>query len=369
MKITDVRTDFLRTGRTLLRIFTDEGLVGASELGWGHNRAAVAWVDEVVAPMLAGEDPRDPARHWDRLVFGISDARTRVPVDVVGSVDVALWDLAGKAAGVPLHRLLGGAARTTIPLYWSTGMGWRKTPDEMLGDVQRGFELGFRAFKIRMDWGPFRQDADPRKDFELFRRCREWLPPEVGLGFDANSGYSVSTAILQGRRFEALGISHFEEPIPYYDLPGLRQVVDALDVPISSGEFESTRFRFADLIALGNPDIVQPDIELAGGITELRRIADLATAHNKPVMPHSPYMGLNGAASLHVYATLQNGIQPHEFSTEGTASIDEIAELFVEPMVPRNGRIELSDRPGLGLELDERAVERAIVRQAEHRSG
>ena len=362
MKISEVRTDFLRTGRTLLRIRTDDGLVGASELGWGHNRSAVAWVEQVVSPMLVGEDPREPARHWDRLVFGISDDRTRVPVDIVGSVDVALWDLAGKAAGLPLYRLLGGAARTTIPLYWSTGMGWRKTPDEMLADVRRGFEMGFRAFKIRMDWGPFRQDADPRKDLALFRRCREWLPEEVGLGFDANSGYSVSTAILQGRRFEALGISHFEEPIPYYDLPGLRQVVDALDVPVSSGEFESTRMRFADLIALGNPDILQPDIELAGGITELRRIADLATAYDKPVMPHSPYMGLNGAASLHVYATLVNGIQPHEFSTEGTASIDEIASLFQEPIVPHDGRVDLPDRPGLGLELDERALERAILR-------
>jgi D-arabinonate dehydratase/D-galactarolactone cycloisomerase len=362
MKVTEVRTDFLRTGRTLLRIFTDEGLYGASELGWGHNKGAVGWVEQVVGPMLVGEDPRDPVRHWDRLVYGISDARTRVPVEIVGSVDVALWDLAGKAARLPVYRLLGGAARTSIPLYWSRGMGWRKTPDDMLADVRMGFELGFRAFKIRMDWGPFRQDADPRKDFELFRRVREWLPEGTWLGFDANSGYSVSTAIVQGRRFEELGIAHFEEPIPYYDLPGLRQVVDALDIPVSSGEFEATRQRFADFIALANPDILQPDIELNGGITELRRVADLATAYNKPVMPHSPYMGLNGAASLHVYATLINAVQPHEFSTEGTASIDEIASLFVEPIVPHEGRVELPDRPGLGLELDERALEAAILR-------
>src|SRR6476646_397371 len=189
----------------------------------------------------------------------------------------------------------------------------------MLGDVRQGYDMGFRAFKIRMDWGSFRQDANPAKDLEMFRVCREALAPEIPLSFDANSGYSVSTAIMQGRRFEDLGIAHFEEPIPYYDLPGLRQVVDALDVPVSSGEFESTRWRFVDLIELGNPDIVQPDILVGGGITELRRIADLASAYNKPVMPHAPFMGLDGTASLHVYATLQNGIRPHEFSTEGTA--------------------------------------------------
>ena len=153
--------------------------------------------------------------------------------------------------------------------------------------------------------------------------------------FDANSGYSVSTAIVQGRRFEELGIAHFEEPIPYYDLPGLRQVVDALDVPVSSGEFESTRWRFVDLIELGNPDIVQPDI-LVGG-RHHRAAPDRrprARAYNKPVMPHSPVHGPQRRGILHVYATLQNGIRPHEFSTEGTASIDEIAALFDEPIVP-----------------------------------
>jgi D-arabinonate dehydratase/D-galactarolactone cycloisomerase len=366
MKITDVRADFLTTGRTLLRIFTDDGPVGLAEAGWGHDRVFLAWLEDVIRPRLVGQDPRQPAHHWDRLVFGIPEGTPqdwmRVPVDVAGAVDVALWDLTGKAVGLPVYQLLGGAARTTIPLYWSVGNGAIKTPEQMLGDVQRGFDLGFRAFKIRMDWGSFRQDANPEKDFQLFRTCREFLPAEVPLSFDANSGYSVSTAITQGRRFEELGIAHFEEPIPYYDLPGLRQVVDALDVPVSSGEFEQTRWRFVDLIELGNPDIVQPDILMAGGITELRRIADLASSYNKPVMPHAPFMGLDGTASLHVYATLQNGVRPHEFSTEGTASIDQIAELFEEPIVPVDGTITLPDRPGLGLTLNERALAKAIVK-------
>jgi len=365
MKITDVRADFLTTGRTLLRIFTDEGVTGLAEAGWGHDRIFVAWLEDVIRPRLLGQDPRQPGRHWDRLVFGIPEGTPqdwmRVPVEAVGAVDVALWDLTGKAAGLPVYQLLGGAVRTTIPLYWSVGNGAGKTGDLMLADVRRGFDLGFRAFKIRMDWGSFRQDADPEKDYQMFRLCRESLPADVPLSFDANSGYSVSTAISQGRRFEDLGIAHFEEPIPYYDLPGLRQVVDALDVPVSSGEFESTRWRFVDLIELGNPDIVQPDILVGGGISELRRIADLASAYNKPVMPHSPYMGLDGTASLHVYATLQNGIRPHEFSTEGTAPMEQIAELFEEPILPVDGAITLPDRPGLGLTLDERALARMIV--------
>ena len=140
MKITDVRADFLTTGRTLLRIFTDEGVTGLAEAGWGHDRIFVAWLEDVIRPRLLGQDPRQPGRHWDRLVFGIPEATPqdwmRVPVDAVGAVDVALWDLTGKAAGLPVYQLLGGAARTTIPLYWSVGNGAGKTVDQMLADVR-----------------------------------------------------------------------------------------------------------------------------------------------------------------------------------------------------------------------------------------
>jgi L-alanine-DL-glutamate epimerase-like enolase superfamily enzyme len=365
MKITDVRADFLRTGRTLLRILTDEGIVGLAEAGWGHDRIFVAWLDQVIRPRLMGQDVLQPGRHWDRLVYGIPEGTPqdwkRVPLDAVGAVDVALWDIMGKAAGLPVYRLLGGAVRTTIPLYWSTGMGSKKTPEQMLADVRRGWDQGFRAFKIRMDWGPFRQDANPEKDYLMFKLCRESLPPDIPLSFDANNGYSVSTAIRQGHRFEELGIAHFEEPLPATDLPGLRQVADALEVPVASGEQELGRWRFRDLLLLGNPDILQPDILLAGGITEMRRVFDLAEVWNKPVMPHSPNAGINSAASLHLYATVQNGTRPHEYSTEGTAPIEQIAELFLEPILPEGGMIRLPDRPGLGLMLNERALERAIL--------
>jgi L-alanine-DL-glutamate epimerase-like enolase superfamily enzyme len=367
MKITDVRADLLRTGVTLLRIFTDEGLVGLSEASWRHDRSFFPWLDEVIRPRLVGQDPRQPGHHWDRLAFGVVEDtpqdRRDVPIPFTAAVDIALWDLTGKATGLPVYQLLGGAARTTIPLYWSVGAGWRKTPVEMVADVQEGYDRGFRAFKIRMDWGSFRQDADPEKDFQIFKACREALPADVPLSFDANGGYSVSTAIVQGRRFEELGIAHYEEPLPHYDLPGLRQVVDALDVPVSSGEWEPTRWRFVDLIELGNPDILQPDILGAGGITELRRIADVAAAYNKPVMPHcSPFLPLDAAASLNLYATLLNGVRPHEFTTEGAVAIEEAAELFDNPILPVNGHISLPNRPGLGLTINERALRKAIVR-------
>ena len=228
----------------------------------------------------------------------------------------------------------------------------------MLDRVKAGWDLGFRAFKIRMDWHGWRQDINPDRDFEMFRLVREFLAPEIYLAFDANNGSSVSMAIQQGRRFEALGINHFEEPIPNHDLTGLKQVADALDVAVSAGEQDAFRWWFHQLVLLGDPDILQPDILNAGGVSEVRRIYDMATTLDRPVMPHSPHAGINSMASLHVYSTVENATRPHEFSAESSGPLDDIAELYGEHVLPKLGVMELTERPGIGIELNEAAVSR-----------
>lgn len=365
MKITDITVTPLKTGKGLLRIQTDSGVEGWAEAP-GRNRVVPgrnssvfdAYLQSIIKPTLIGEDPRQIDRHWETLALGKDDKLFKLPAGVVGVIDVALWDLLGKEAGMPVYMLMGGAARTTIPLYWSTGSGWKMQPREMLALVQKGWDMGFRAFKIRMDWKGWRQDADPDKDYAMFKLVREFLPPEIYLGFDANNGYSVSTAIQQGRKFEALGIDHFEEPIPHYDLPGLRQIADALDVAVSAGEQDAFRWWFQHLVLLGNPDILQPDILNAGGPSEVKRIYGMAETLNKPVMPHSPQAGINSMASLHVYATVQNGTRPHEFSTEFSGPLDDVHALYGDVVIPQKGNMVLSDRPGLGIELNEEAVAR-----------
>ncbi len=219
--------------------------------------------------------------------------------------------------------LLGGAARTCIPLYWSTGSGWRMEPPEMLDRVKSGWDLGFRALKIRMDWRGWRQDINPNKDLEMFRLVRDFLAPEIYLTFDTNNGYSVSTAIQQGRRFEGLGINHFEEPIPNYDLPGLKQVADALDIAVSAGEQDAYRRWFHQLVLLGNPDILQPDILNAGGVSEVKRIYNMATTLDKPVMPHSPHAGINSMASPYVYSMVETYRVRIPLLTRGFGSISD----------------------------------------------
>ena len=155
-----------------------------------------------------------------------------------------------------------------------------------------------------------------------------------------------------------LGIDHFEEPIPHWDLPGLREVTDALDVTVSAGEQDSFHWWFQNLVALGNPDILQPDILNADGPSEVKRIFDYATALDKSVMPHSPQNGINSMASLQVYATTLNANRPHEFSTEFSGPLEDVAELYGEHVVPKDGKIVLTDRPGLGIDLNEAAVQR-----------
>jgi len=368
MKITDITATPLATGKSLVRIQTDAGVEGWAE-GPGINKVVPgrngsvfnAYLETIIKPVLIGENPLDIDRHWETLATGKDDRLYKLPASVVGIIDVALWDLLGKETGKPVYTLMGGAARTTIPLYWSVGSGWRMQPEEMVDLVKNGWDMGFRAFKIRMDWKGWRQDSNPVKDYEMFKLVREFLSEGNYLGFDANNGYSVSTAIQQGRKFEELGIDHFEEPIPNWDLPGLKQIADTLDVAVSAGEQDAFRWWFHHLVLLGDPDILQPDILGVGGPSEIKRVFDLSTMWNKPVMPHSPQAGINSMASLHAYSTVQNAVRPHEFSTEFSGPLDDVEELYGNGVIPKNGNMVLSDRPGLGIELNEDALARLTV--------
>jgi len=353
MKITDVRIDSLRIRGTLIRVYTDEGLIG---LGEAPNFPGLrGLIEDGLKPIILGKDPRLMVRLWDEMFYATTRTGPKgLQTTAIGAIDIACWDIAGKAAGLPISDLLGGPARTSMPVYLSLGLGWEAQPDAMLKRVQAGYEAGHRAFKIRMDWNADRLDSNPTKDLQMFKLCREFLPAEVPLSFDANNGYTVSTAIRQGRAFEDLGITHFEEPLPQYDYLGLRQVADALDVPVSSGEQEHTRWQFRDLIQIGNPDILQPDIVMAGGITESRRIYDLAATFNKPTMPHCPSAGISSAASLHLYSTYVNATRPHEYQVWQP----EALELYKQAILPVDGRVTLPTGPGLGLEIDEKALAR-----------
>ena len=178
----------------------------------------------------------------------------------------------------------------------------------MLAAMRAGWDQGYRAFKIRMDWGPLRIDADPAKDRAMVRLCRESLPDGTWLGFDANRGYSVSTAIRQGRVLEELGVAHFEEPLPSHDRPGVRAVAAALDIPVSTGENEHDRWALPRPARAGRPGHPPARHPRRGwhhrGPTHLRRWRRSMASR---VMPHSPATGILLAASTQLYATVADG--------------------------------------------------------------
>ena len=237
MRITDIRVDTLSIGPTLVRVVTDEGVVGLSEVGWQDPRIFRGHLERVIKPQLIGADPLQPGRHWERLVNG-----TRaLPYPTTSA-------FAGCHRHRPVghHRARSPACRSTPcwaaprgPTSRSTGAsapGSRRHPSRWSRTSCAAATRASAAFKIRMDWGPVQPDVDPAKDIEMARRCREALGPDVWIGFDANRGYSVGTAIRQGRKLEELGFAHFEEPLPEQDLAGLREVCRALDIPVSTGE-------------------------------------------------------------------------------------------------------------------------------------
>lgn len=357
MKITDVKAYPLKTRTALVRIFTDEGVEGIGECSPMNVPVMCYFVEQALKPLIMGKNPLDIERLWDDMYYGTYKLGTKgTQPSCISGIDIALWDIKAKVAGMPLYRLLGGAARNTFTLYKSIGGGGDMTPKEMLAEVELAADQGFKAAKIRMDWH-YKRDVDPAKDLEMFRLCRESFPAEYPLSFDANNGYSVSTAIQQGRKFEDLGIYHFEEPVEPDNYLGIREVAEALDVPVSAGEHEYTRWQFRDLINVARPDIVQPDVVKCCGITEGKRIGALAETHDMSCVPHMTQPSIGNAASLALCSTLLLSNRPQEYA----GPRPDLDDLFDDPWVFENGEMTLPEKPGLGLTLNEKALKAALV--------
>jgi D-arabinonate dehydratase/D-galactarolactone cycloisomerase len=358
MKITDVITSILPTGSVFVRVRTDEGLTGLGECSPMNSRILAHFVDTALKPILIGADPQEIDKLWNDMFFRTYKLGVQgVQPEAISGVDIALWDLLGQATHLPLYKLFGGLYREKVPMYCSIGGGAGLSASAMAKKVENALENGFKAIKIRMDWGAARQDADLDKDFAMFKECRKLCGEKIPLSFDANNGYSVSAAIRQGRKMEDLGIYHFEEPVAQYDYAGMAQVADALDVPISAGEHEYTRWQFRDLVLQGKADILQPDVVKCAGISEMRRIAVLAETFNKHFVPHQTQPTIGTAANLHVIASLQSANRPQEY----TGRRPELDDLFEEPLVFEGGCIRVPQKPGLGLTLNEAALDHFSV--------
>jgi L-alanine-DL-glutamate epimerase-like enolase superfamily enzyme len=306
-----------------------------------------------LGPAIVGRDPRDVAAIWDLLYsgsrahYGVREGRLfptvgrrGITVAAMSGIDIALWDIAAKALDVPVWRLLGGRYRDRVPAYASGG--W--APVGGIGkQLAQYVERGHRAVKMRVGL----QDRSVDDSAARVHEVRDTLGPEIGIMVDAHGTWSVRDALRFARKVEGCDLAWIEEPVSADNLAGLAEVRRATDIPIATGENEQTRFGFRDLIAAGAVDILQPDVAIAGGLTECQRIAALAAAHELTVAPHLWGSAILFASGLHLCVATPCATIV-EFSRGENPLLHELCE---EPFDLVDGHVLAPERPGLGLTL------------------
>jgi len=342
----------------LVEIDTDAGLTGLGEAkvgvgNLGHYAALVTLIDRELAPLLVGRDPRDVTALWELLYNGSRAhyvgrhgrtfpivGRRGITLSAISGIDIALWDLLGKSLGQPVWRLLGGRLRDRIPAYASGG--WAP-----VGDVGKQLaqyvERGHRAVKMRVGL----QDKSVDDSAARVREAREMLGPEVGLMVDAHGTWSVREAQRFARKVENCDLGWLEEPVSPDNVAGQAEVRASTDIPIAAGEREQTRFAFRELLDARAVDVLQPDVAIAGGITETLRICALASTHGLTVAPHLWGGAVLFASGLQL-ATAVPCVTTLEFSRGENPLLHDLVE---EPFELVDGHVVPSDRPGLGLTL------------------
>jgi L-alanine-DL-glutamate epimerase-like enolase superfamily enzyme len=361
-------TDFGRIASfdsALVRVETEGGLVGYGEAkaavgSAGTNAALVTCIERELAPLILGEDARDISRLWDvmyngsRAHFALARGhaypilgRRGLTIAALAGIDIALWDLLGKSLGVPVWRLLGGRRHERMPAYASGG--WAPA-ERIAAELKRFIERGdFKAVKMRVGAG----DGTLAHSIQRVRAAREGLGDAIDIMCDAHGTWTVAEARRFCREVAGCNIGWLEEPVSADDKRGQAEVRAATDISIASGESEFTRFDFRDLIELRAVDILQPDLSIAGGITEALRIEALASAHQLRFAPHLWGGALTFAAGLHVAAVASSGFIL-EYSLGANPMLHELA---LEDFPVVDGQIEIPDRPGLGVTIDQAFVE------------
>ena len=372
MKITQVKTYVLSaelaepfaysqawySARTALvvEVATDEGLSGFGEC-YGPARPNEAVV-RAYAPLLIGEDPFATERHWQRLYNSLRDHGQRgLAVQALSGVDIALWDLKGKALGLPVHVLIGGPIRDRVRAY-ATGLYRRDRDDHetyLREEAASYAAAGFSAMKLKTGWGV-------AEDVRLTKALRD----EIGLGIelmvDANHAYDAVDALRYARAVEDLDIGWFEEPVAPEDYGGYREVKAGTTIPVAGGECSFTRFGFRRLLTERLVDVAQPDTCAAGGLSECKKIADMAAAFGVRYVPHCWGTDIARAAALQLLAVLPHnppGLNATEPLLEFDMSEHPIRDaVTVEPIVQEDGFVRVPEGPGLGIDIDRGALAR-----------
>ena len=381
MKITGVRVHVLRSplgepfafsqgwvqsrGATLVEVATDEGIVGWGEAlcqGLQPPEIAASAIRHALAPLVIGADPLEPEVLWHRMYHHTRDyGQKGALIGAISALDIAFWDIAGKARGEPVARLLGGMFRQRVQAY-ATGFYRIRGQGEaarLAAEAERHVAQGFTAYKVKLGFG-----LDD--DLAVMRAIKEVAGNHEAM-IDTNHAYGVAEAIRLGRSLEDMGwrLRWYEEPVALEDLAGYAEVRSALATPIAGGENEYTAFGFRELFARRALDIAQPDLCIAGGFTACRHIVALAHAHGVQVNPHVWASAVGQAASLQFIAAVpvaNHSLFPSDILLEFDTSSHPFREHLTDlPLRQRGGWVDIPAKPGLGIEVDRKILEKYSV--------
>jgi L-alanine-DL-glutamate epimerase-like enolase superfamily enzyme len=357
----------------VVEVHTDEGItgVGESDVNPWIARACIEapsthTMGQGLKEMLIGEDPLDVERLWEKLYVGSAmNGRRGAMINSLGALDIALHDLRGKALGKPCYELLGEPVRRAVVPYASLQPelgSFDAYRDALVEWALRAKDEGFRAAKLEATFGgPYRHmgiDAPMERAVEVIAAVRAAVGPEFVLMVDVQYAFPDAQTCLQiVREWREFDLFFLETPLPVDDLDGYARVVAEQPIPIAAGEWMTTRFEFLELMDRGRIAVVQPDIGRVGGLTEAKRVSDLAGERGLTVVPHLWKTGISIAAAVHLAAVTPHcayiEFLPRELSESGLRK-----ELTVEEPTMVEGAIPLPDKPGLGVELDREALER-----------
>jgi len=340
---------------------TDEGINGYGEFTYPRASAAVARLIKGMAGSLIGEDPFATERIWNKLFrYSISIGALGIVTAAASAIDIALWDIKGKATGLPVYALLGGEVRDAIDLYTHPRPG---TPTEVAEDCVRLVEEGFTALKTDPFWSEtgsrravggiqyldgFLSPQGENQAISTIREIRNAIGSDIQLMVEMHANFNVPTAIRLIRSLLEYDPTWFEEPCPPESLEALRQVKESVDAPLCVGERLFTRWQVMPVLAARLVDYLMADVVWTGGISELRKIASLAEIWHIPVSPHNAEGALQVLAGAHTMMAVPN-FSRLELSSSFLPAYNEVVD---PPLDIRNGSLHLSSRPGLGVELN-----------------
>ena len=357
----------------VIRITADDGNYGLGETDAPPNAIAALletpsahiW-SQGIADLLLGENPLDVERLWNKVYEGtIYHARRGLGIMLQSAIDIALHDLRGKLLGLPVYRLLGGAARAAVTPYVTLfpsmpqGRGWAEMRECSIKLMHQAVEAGFRAMKMEM---LFYDLVDDRELVRFIHECRQIAGDSRELAID--TGYrwrNWNDALWVLRRIEDDKLLFVETPLHTDDLDGLARLADATTTPVAAGEFLQTRHEFRELMDRGHADVIQPDLGRVGGLTEAVRAAQMAAERGLICVPHAWKTGLTVAATRHFGAAVQNCPYTEFFDRDFFPSYLRSKLAGPEPVLS-DGLWELPSAPGLGVDLDPDVVKEALVR-------